>query len=183
MGSLFDGNSTSESDNAFVEIQSGNQSGDVADVTSEKRLKVDSKVSGFTYSNKLVFEEMTSLTRDTILPATFTTIYNYSGTGKFFGFHANFEDDNKTWIRLSVDGQFMLLGSNGVKLGDLKDNNIFDLLDFGTYTDFSGLAMHDKSVRCVYRTPIEFLTSVTVQARNEDANKKFRAGIVNIIKD
>lgn len=45
MANLSDSNHTSASDNTYVEIASGDQSGYIADVTSDNRLKVDAAIS------------------------------------------------------------------------------------------------------------------------------------------
>jgi len=186
MAGIFDSNATNDFDITEISIK-GLLGVNAADVTDENRLKVDAIIPPQSYVSDLKFEEMNASTggisRNSILPSSFTNIYSYSGSGLFFGFHANFEDEDKTWVSVSVDGEQILLGVNGIKLGDLKDNNILDIQDIGTYTDFCGLAMHHKSLRICFKVPMRFESSVVIQARHEDGNKRFRAGIANILKD
>lgn len=183
MGSLFDGNNTSESDNAFVEIQSGDQSGDVADVTSEKRLKVDAEISDQSYPNTLVIEEMNASTggvnRSTTLPSSFTPIYSYSGSGLFFGTYINFNNDGNIWLRITVDGSYVFFGSNGLNIDDFDISGDMELEDIdGSFLD---IGMKNNSIRVGYQTPIRFQTSCVIEARST-SNYQFKAGFVKILK-
>lgn len=182
MGSLFDSNRTNDYDVTEVSIKSI-LNDYAADVTDEDRLKVDAKISAFNYSNNLIFEEMTGISRNSIISSSFTDIYNYSGSGLLFGYMANVEDVNNTYMRVLIDGNYVLFGSTGVLYGDLASNNIYDLQDIGSSTDFSGFALHDNALRVSYKQPILFNSNVTIQLRHATGGKRYRAGIINIAKD
>ncbi len=184
---IYDSNSTSASDNAFVEIASGDQSGYIADVTDEKRLKVDSLVTGIALpyidASQLKFDDMNAanggLARNTSIPVTFTNLYLYTGSGLFKTFIVNLDGTDKAWIRLIIDGNDILFDLNGLYNKDLKDNNVYDVQDIDM-TTVGGLGMHDNAIRYEPNVSIKFDSSVVIQARS--TGRKFKAGFVSLIK-
>ena len=188
---IVDVNSTSESDNTIVEIADGQQSGNKAEVTAQKELKVLGTVSlgdgGIPYllPNKIHWEDKALVPRNTSFTSslTFTSVYNYAGNGFFYGFLINLEDANNDWyIRLNIDGYYPLFGSVGLLTSDMQAQNIYNLTDIGMSSPLS-IGRHENAIRLDLRYPIKYSNNVTLGIRRSGTTKRFFAGYAMIHKN
>jgi hypothetical protein len=155
------------------------------------RLKVDAAFTSATttvpsWSKKLRYEEMTTLSRGTSIATstTWTTIYSYTGSGFLAGFLVNVETFSGWEFRFLVDGDTIFSLADT----DITGDAIFDLDDITDVNQSSlGLSKssHDRLVfHAPLSSPIYFGTSVTVQIRRPTAGaKKFQAGLVVLSKE
>lgn len=168
------------------------------DATS-KGLKTDSFMSGIEPKIRVVYDKQfrylecneanNGVARDSIISsATWTQLFQYSGQGYLIGTLLNLDTFPLWRIRILVDGEDILLGTNGFLSDDLINNTLFDL-DNPSDPVMSGLGvakgMNDKFVFLAPNSSaIYFATSVQVLLKREDgaANKKFQAGFVVLNK-
>lgn len=188
MSSIGDFNKTTDSDRPEVVITS-ESTGDRAEVTDQNRLKTDTIFQpnvfpSFDVSN-LYYEDMNAanggIARDTTLPSSFTTLYSYSGAGSLIGFLINFNRDDDIYIRLIVDGSYPFFGTAGIFIGDLSENDIYDIKDLDPQPAL-GLRLHDNCLTVELKYLIRYSSSVLIQARST-SNRKFEAGFVSLIKE
>ena len=144
------------------------------------RLKVDSLVSSYPPAC-LITEEM-DVARKFELSSSFQDVYTYTGTGYFISLMLNFETDDKCYMRVVIDGNDVLIGTDGLLNKDARDNNIFDIKDVGDHMDVCGIGVHDDTLRYTPQLPIKFETSVVIKARSTDS-KDLRAGLITLCKE
>jgi hypothetical protein len=144
------------------------------------RLKVTTSKS---VDGRLLYEEANVATggvaRDTVIGSTFTTVYSYTGAGSLVGFVFNLEKSiDEIWeIRVVADSINLLN----------VDTNLITLV--GLTQDYGarciGIGQNGESVRFSATgsgQPLNFTTSVQIQVRKLTGTKKFKTGIVGIIK-
>lgn len=181
-------NSTSPSDNAVSEIADGSQSGNKADVTANKELKVITTANDnaipYQLPSKIKWEDMAVVARNTVFSTslTFTTVYTYTGNGFFYGFNLNLEDSTNDWfIRLNIDGNFPLFGSTGILTSDFNAAAGYDIS--GLNSTSLRLGRIDNVTRLDLHYPIKFSNNVLIEIRRSGTNKRFFAGYVMIHKN
>lgn len=166
-----------------LESQSGQIIGSVGD-----RIKVDAAMSGggnpadspgcATISSKLRIEHDSS---DINVTDSYVTLYNYSGSGKFFGTVLDF-NSNKVKVRLTVDGE---------QIFDLKFQDIEDIARFGANKngddrDMCGFFRVGQADRLEFCPPcaIKYDSSVLIEAvRTTSSTKKLTDKIVFLTKE
>jgi hypothetical protein len=161
------------------------------------RLKVDAQFNVTTtnisfQTNQLIYDDMNASTggvaRETIITSsTWVDVYSYSGTGYIHAFLVNIEDEKKWRIRLVVDG-VDIFGAAGVLTADIHDDDVYDLTN--NDKNYTGIGLeageHDTIIwQAPNNFPVRFNTSVTVKLKRDtgESNKKFRAGLVTLIKE
>lgn len=127
------------------------------------RLKVDANFSNSvtgSYSSKARLDA--SLSSVTLSTGSYTTIYNYSGTGYLIGFSVEF--NNSSIIpRLQVDGETIFDTLTTSQWSSLQvTNNSTDRRQSG-----SGLVVSGANIDFSFRNPIKFTSGINIAA---DAN-------------
>ena len=159
------------------------------------RLKVDAAISfaggsSFPHFNSpFQYDDMNAsnggVARDTQIGTTFTNIYSYTGSGYLLGFSVTNEDKKEWYIQLNIDGTDLFIGSTGLYTKDLDDHNKygFDFDDDDNIFPVLGFSLKHDTVFFHPQHPIRFATSITIKQHHTSSNKKFRAGLVQIIKE
>lgn len=163
---------------------------------SKERLHVDARISGGTIGavptidKRLRYDDFNvangGVARNTSIGTTFTRVYNYSGSGLFFGFLLTLEDVTNGWfMRFVVDGQ-EIFGSSGISFADLYSDQIYNYKENSNYyIKHMGIMMFSSSTfrweaPCDF--PIGFESSIAVWIRKTGGNKFFRAGLSSLVK-
>jgi hypothetical protein len=116
---------------------------------------------------------------DTTISTTFVTLYSYTGAGALVGFVTKLEkSDIEAWeVRVVADSVNVInLDTSLLRTIGLED-------DFTART--IGVGQNGESFRFSSSgstQPLVFNTSVQIQVRKLDGNKKFKGGLVGIIK-
>ncbi len=193
-------------DNTYIKGQTGvDGSGDPigenitsSDDGDKHRLHVDAKISGGdigaipTIDNRLQYDDMNTssggVSRKTSIGSSFTTVYEYDGSGLFMGFVVNMESSEKDWyIRLIVDGVDVFIDSGGILTKDLFDDKLYDYEPGGNTGSFPhvGFAVTDHGAirwKGPSDFPMTFSSSVEIQLRKTSGSKKFYAGLASLVK-
>jgi hypothetical protein len=157
------------------------------------RLKVTTAAGGGgsmgAWNSKLRYEDMNDIARDASVSATFTTLYTYTGSGVFAGFNIQCEsldetNTSKSWyIRLIIDGEDIFFGSGGAMIADFADNDLYDVANNGDQSMATALGFRIQDKTLWYEDLIEYSTSVEIQIRKANNNKKYKAGYVKLSKE
>lgn len=135
--------------------------GNVGDALKVNQAFAASDVSGCpTVSNKLRIEFSET---DVTIGATLVTLFSYTGSGKLFGFI--FKNDHKeVQTKLTIDSTEVIFDLKSEDIGDVQLSNpdIPDLVQ-----EMGGImtADNDKSLAFKLSCPIEFATSVKIEAK------------------
>ena len=184
MAGLSNEDTTDALDNQVMVIESGDElSTDRAEVTADNRLKVQSQIevepddisSCPVMSNKFRVElDETDIT----VPASFATMYSYSGSGKFFSFIHCYDDDD-TEVRLTIDGDVIF----SINLEDLDD---FEIDGDNDLCGWFKLIQSSGDNRFCFCPPcaIRYETSVLIEARRTDSsNNELHRQLIFISKE
>jgi hypothetical protein len=186
MSGINDSNTTDAYDNALVGVMGGTDNSRIGNVGD--RYKVDSDTSAISYFSKKVTYLDATLARESVIPlTTWTSFYSYTGSGQLIGFLANLEgasgaEGARWYIRMVIDGTFYPFGTNGILISDITDANLYNIgAIVGNFcaVEFNGNAFHYD----VMTNPIRFSTSISLEVYRISSTKKFRAGLVVLIKD
>lgn len=186
MSGINDSNTTDSYDNALVGLMGGTDNTRIGNVGD--RIKVDAEISSSTYFTKKITYLDATLARDSVVPlTTWTSFYSYTGAGNLIGFLANLEgasgaEGAKWYIRMVIDGSFYPFGTAGILVSDITDANLYNIgAIVGNFCaiEFNGNAFHYD----VMANPIRFTTSISLEVYRISSTKKFKAGLIAIIKD
>lgn len=188
MSGVFNTDRTDDFDQALVVLMGGTDNTKIGNIGD--RLKVDALSNGgvLTTPNNVQFLDGT-LTRDTQpVLNTWTNVYSYTGSGKFYGAIVNLEaagagESDKWSINVVVDSTLKIFGTNGILCDDIVNNNFYDIKDL-LWLDFGGLGFHDNTFRLDFKNnPIQYTTKIEVQVYRTTTLKKFKACLVKLTKD
>ena len=186
---------TNAFDNPIVEIRgSDNLYG--AKVDSEERLHVSAKQSGGSpgtipsCTNNLSYDDMNASTggvaRGTNISTSFVTVYEYTGSGLFYGFRVSLQAFTaENWhIRLIVDG-VDIFDSDGILSDDIVNTDIYGCISGkGEYSDNSiGIAVRGFVFAYHSPFPMVYDSSIELQIKKHGGDKDFNAGLVCLSKE
>lgn len=147
----------------------------------------DDDFSGFPcWSPTLRYEDMGpgtgGISRNTNIGSSWTTIYNVTGSGLFGGFLCTVEDPDEEWfIRLTIDGNEIFLGTTGLSFEDMKEDDRYGF-DFDNSNDEATQRMclglstfHDT---LCFDQFIKYTSSIIIRLRKTDGSERWRAGLV-----
>lgn len=124
-----------------------------------------------TYSNN--YKIVSDFTNNNISSSN-TTVYSYSGTGKFESFHLRFNTQDMSVI-LTIDGNEMF------------DVQLDDLDELGDGQDSFGAVLRntrdDKTILFKPNCPIYFDTSVLLEARADSGTKQLKQYIISVVEE
>lgn len=157
------------------------------------RLKVDAAFSGSVTTVpsivKLKYDDMNvangGVARGTAISTSYTTIYNYSGTGSIFGFSVSFEGNilgaDEFILKFTVDGLVVA----EISTNDIGTNSLYaagadgDALIWGFQT-----ANNNVMFKAPGNGALKYATSVQIQIKKASgSNKQFRAGVIALTKE
>lgn len=167
-------------------------SGNLAEVTSAKRLKVDandSTIAPGIPGSKIRLDDMNvangGVARGTSITSTvtYTTVYNYLGSGKLYSFLVTLEGNltgaDPFNIKLEIDGVTV----SEVSTLDVATSTIWNLSAAGDESNM-GVSVANNTFR--YKAPegLTYATSVKVSVKKAAGGSKlFRAGLVHLTKE
>ena len=183
---IIDSNSTDDEDNTIVvlkDVLTGLKTA-IESIGGKNRLLVDSTFSNQSgsdtpgcpvFSKKYrAIEDSTDITIGT---GSYTTLYSYSGSGKFIGFMHEY-DDKKIIIRVTIDGTDEIMNFNF--------EDFFDFLGKWKTYDSGGLQIfRGEADRVAFfpSCPIEFSTSVLIEAIATSGTHKLKEQINFLTKE
>lgn len=146
------------------------------------------------WSNKLRVLDMNvsngGVARGTsITNSAWVDVYSYTGSGYLAGFILNLETFIDWLVRLTIDGQEIIISSDGIISDEITADTIYDLDDV---TDINQAALgiskgsHDRLVFTPpLNIPIYFASSISIKVKRvaTKASKKFQAGLIWISKE
>lgn len=186
MGGINDSNNTDAYDNSLVGIMGGTDNTRIGNVAD--RVKADVEISSVNYFTKKVTYLDATLARGSVVPlTTWTSFYSYTGSGNLIGFLATLEGANgaegtRWYVRIVIDGTFYPFGTNGILISDITDANVYNI--GAIVGNFCGVEMNNNSLHYdVITNPIKFSTSISLEVYRISSTKKFKAGLIVIIKD
>lgn len=142
------------------------------------RLKVDALISDSSHINKKFRVDFNTTTQVVTNP-NYSTIYSYSGTGKFWGFYLDTSQD-ETKVRLTIDSQVIFAD---ITVKQLRDANM-EMTPDGW---FNGDFLKSSAGRAFVFTlpfPITYSSTVLIEAtRNTSGTSDIRRTLVYIVKD
>ena len=160
--------------------------------------KVVAEISGLptasvqAWSDKLRYVDMNvasgGIARGSAVTTTFVDVFSYTGSGYFAGFILNVETFTLWQTRLIIDGNEILIGSNGISSDDMSSDTVYDVDDLTDINQASlGISKgsHDRIVfTSPLDIPIRYDSSVVIKlARTSGPSKKFQAGLVILSKE
>lgn len=190
MAGFFDSNATDDFDNSRVVLQGGSDNTTIGNVGD--RLKVDAQVTSSNTAfdaSKNSFIDLNAsvggVARNTIIPATFTNVYSYTGSGVFYGFLVGTENLQDFFARVVVDGVYYpFFGTAGLSLGDVDSNALYNIREFSAQgNEPFDMAYRNNNFYWFCSCGFGFNTSITLQLRSVGGNRRFRAGFVRVTKD
>lgn len=121
---------------------------------------------------------------DVTMGSSYSTIYSYSGSGKFIGMVIEFNDEDVI-VKVTIDSETIF----ELDIEDLNNFNFFgggDDDDGGSVRSHCGLdgANKDKALHWCPPCPIQYDTEVKIEGkRNGGSNKTMRRRIVTLTKE
>lgn len=186
MSGLNDTNATDSFDNTLTGIMGGTDNTRIGNVAD--RLKVDSEISAINNITKKITYKDAQLARETVIAInTWTSFYSYTGSGKLIGFLANLEsalgaDGARWYVRIVIDSTFYPFGINGILISDITDANVYNI--GAIVGNFCGIELNGNALHFdLIASPIAFASKIELQVYRITSTKKFRAGLVVLIKD
>jgi hypothetical protein len=140
------------------------------------------------WSKKLRYVDMNvasgGVARDTAITTTYTTIFNYSGSGYVAGFLVNVETFTTWTFKFTLDSEVIF----EMTAEEITTDKLYDLDDVGDFGQaYIGLSKgsHDRLVfHGPGGSPIYYESSVKVEIkRTSGATKKFQSGLMVLSKE
>jgi len=120
--------------------------------------------------------------RDTVITATFTTLWKKTGKGLIYAWGITMESPDSWTVRLIIDGtDDILISSAGLVVSDVINNSIYNLKSSnGVSYEAIGIYMVDDTLffNGPNNFPLEYLVSVEIQVKA--ASKKFKGGFIHL---
>lgn len=197
MANLSDSNSTSDRDNALVEIVGGNSpylTTDVKNDGTNNRLCVDTKITGGSSyvfprsTSKLRYVDMNAssggVARGTNFVDVYQNLFSYSGSGLVYGFLLSLSNISSDWkINLIIDGEY-IFGTDGISMTDIESNTIYGVSKDQKCGYLSGLQINGTTLDYQSQYPISYNTSVLLKTRLASGGPKpFYAGLMILSKE
>ena len=117
------------------------------------------------------------LARGTAVGGTFTTLYNVSGSGNFFGFLLNLENVDDWVLRLIIDGTDVFNGSSGLDLDDVKNNYDYEATNDAPLFHLGLGRIKNNVFRYEGRNGIPLRYSSSIEIKATGSGKKFEYGL------
>jgi len=119
---------------------------------------------------------------DVTAGTAFATVFNYTGSGKFFGFIL-VNDHKEIETKLTIDGTEVIFSLKAEDVGAVQISNP-DVPDLVQETGGIMTADNDKTVALKLSFPIVFDTSVKIEVkRTEDTDHKVLRSMVSLTKE
>lgn len=136
-----------------------------AEFETNQQVNVENK--GLT--KKLRYEMLTA--SQNLSTNSFTSLYNYSGSGKFFGFELQF-NHHEIEIKLIIDGEEVI---GGVNIDDISKNVVMQPMLL--------IRSENKELKISIPEGIKYDSSIEIQAQSINNNKKLSLGYVILTKE
>jgi hypothetical protein len=123
----------------------------------------------------------------TVNNTTYTTVYNYTGSGIIFNWVLNLENANNWRIKFIVDG-VNIFPSPFLSTADMASDIAYDLeYDSDSISPLLVGLSHEEIERitwsCPSGFPVRFNSSVQIQVIRITTTGRFRAGLITLTKD
>jgi len=189
---ISDSNTTDQYDNSIAVINGGTDNTPIGNVGD--RFKVDASISSVTggtavWSNKIQYLDINSSVgtydRGDTISSSWADLFTYTGSGIFYGFLATMEDPKDVYFRVVSDGVDIFNGTTGIENEDIDKRDRYNLSTHDeSISPFNGLSQNEKTtyLNLGVIAGLRFESSFQVKIR-DGGTKKFKAGLVTILKD